>query len=108
MSRAYHESLRELENIEALIGEMASLLSDVADALSDSPGRLNLRGAARPNQIHVRAKNWPTYANLWDLVSRWNTHYQRLETIWADLTESERGNLSSPSQRGSTRLTPLV
>lgn len=107
-SRAYQESLRELENIEDQMGEIASLLSDVADALSDNPERINLRGSLRPNQISLRTREWPTYSSLWELVSRWNAQHKTVEKIWASLAESERVNLAPPSPRASTRLTPLV
>lgn len=106
--RAYHDSLQELEGTEDLLGEVASLLSDVADALSDHPHEIELSDMPRLRSLSVTSREWPTYARIAELIARWNEQRQRLERIWVDLSESERANLPSPARRGSTRLTPLV
>jgi hypothetical protein len=68
----------ELDALEARMGELASLLSEVADALTSYPESIRILdetvGAERPNEaalIALRAREWPSIQEIEQLLSNW-------------------------------------
>lgn len=58
------------------MGQLAALLSDMADALSEHPESLRLvsrGGAARDveTSINVRESEWPRFEDIQALLTRW-------------------------------------
>lgn len=68
----------ELDAIEARMGELASLLSEVADALTLYPesikiidGQTNDVRSASTAAISLRAQEWPSIQEIEQLLSNW-------------------------------------
>lgn len=74
------DSPSELRSVlEARMGEMASLLSDVAEALTHYPGELRIEhdestGSAAPARgasVTINAREWPSIQDIEQLVEDW-------------------------------------
>ena len=68
----------ELDALEARMGELASLLSEVADALTSYPESIQIldesAGADRPAEpttIALRAREWPSIQEIEQLLANW-------------------------------------
>lgn len=69
------------------MGRLASLFSDMADALSEYPDALHLQSAgSRPTRaegdtITVRAAEWPSFEEVQTLMTRWRLEQARAERV---------------------------
>ncbi len=86
--RARHARVSELDVIEDRMGRVASLLSEMADALSEYPDALHLQSAggvaperAGANTITVRASEWPSFEEIQKLVARWRREQARMTGV---------------------------
>jgi hypothetical protein len=68
----------ELDVLEARLGELASLLSEMADALTSYPESIRIidgpagdAGAAGPTTIVLSAQEWPSIQEIEQLLSNW-------------------------------------
>ena len=65
--------------LEARLGEMASLLSEVAEALTHYPGELRIEhdestgsaALARGDSVTVNAREWPSIQDIEQLIEDW-------------------------------------
>ena len=85
--RSRHARVSELDVIEDRMGRLASLFSDMADALSEYPDALNLQPTggrpvrAEPDAITVRAAEWPSFEEIQTLLSRWRREQARTDSV---------------------------
>ena len=68
----------ELETLEARMGELASLLAEVADALTSYPESIRIldgadadAGVSDPTTVALRAAEWPSIQEIEQLLSNW-------------------------------------
>lgn len=66
----------ELDALEARMGELASLLSEMADALTSYPESIRIidaseTGVAATTAISLRAQEWPSIQEIEQLLSNW-------------------------------------
>lgn len=85
--RSRRACVSELDVIEDRMGRLASLFSEVADALSDYPEALHLQSAggrpvrAESDAITVRATEWPSFEEIQALLTRWRLEQARAERV---------------------------
>lgn len=85
--RSRRARVSELDVIEDRMGRLASLFSDMADAMSEYPEALHLQSAGgRPTRaegdtITVRAAEWPSFEEVQALLSRWRLEQARGERV---------------------------
>jgi hypothetical protein len=68
----------ELDALEARMGELASLLSEVADALTSYPESIQIldetagaEGPVEATTIALRAREWPSIQEIEQLLANW-------------------------------------
>jgi hypothetical protein len=86
--RARHARVSELDVIEERMGRVASLLSEMADALSEYPDALHLQSVGgdapertRTDTITMRASEWPSFEEIQKLVARWRREQARIADV---------------------------
>jgi hypothetical protein len=77
----YRESEARLNETGALLGEMAAMLSDVADCMSHEPALF-----ARS----VSAAEWPSFERLQAMTATWLDRREELMLVWRALSEEDR------------------
>jgi hypothetical protein len=92
--------VERLNAIEDRMGQLASLLSEVAEALAEHPDGLKLSGGGltpqpgtRPDAIRVSAREWPSIEEIERVLAAWHAARRKLPA---------RGTV-----RGGRRHTPL-
>ncbi len=67
------------------MGELASLLSEVAEALAEHPDGLKLSGGGlppqldtRPDAIRVKAREWPSIQEIERVLASWHAMQRKL------------------------------
>jgi hypothetical protein len=77
-SSARLASQAELDALETRMGELASLLSEVADALTSYPESIQIldetvgpEGAMEATTIALRAREWPSIQEIEQLLANW-------------------------------------
>lgn len=90
------------------MGELAELLSHVADALSYDADEVDLSSGDRLG-LCLMDQDWPSLARLQSLQKEWRTARDALLASWHALSESERANAGSLPPFGAQDLTrPLL
>lgn len=92
----YEDTLLSLNDIEDFMGELAEMLTHVADALTGNPDEVDLSPGAAPNMqgLSVMDHDWPTFARLQSLQNEWRAARDRLIGLWATLSERERATVT--------------
>lgn len=106
-----------LQAIEARMGAIASLLSDVADALTSHPDGLLIEDLDQPlpsfavvrkDANIIRAAEWPSLESIQALLADWHAEMVKAHRVWQHLQPSERQLLMDPRTCGPNPITPLV
>lgn len=84
------QKIRDVERLNALevrMGRLSSLLSEVAEALSEYPDGLKLSGGglkplseARPDALVVNAREWPSIDEIEKILAAWHAIRRKLAT----------------------------
>jgi hypothetical protein len=96
----YRESEARLNETGSLLGEMAAMLSDVADCMSHAPARFTQS---------ISAAEWPSFERLQAVTATWLDRREELMLVWRALSEDDRETIGPlPDFDGPDRLTPVV
>lgn len=95
-SAVYENALETFNEIEDFMGELAEMLTHLADALTTNPDQLDFSHEAAPNLkvLSVTDHDWPSFARLRTLHRDWRAARDTLLSVWHLLSESERKNAS--------------
>jgi hypothetical protein len=77
----FRESEARLNETGALLGELAAMLSDVADCMTLSPARFH---------ECVSASEWPSFDRLQGIVATWADRREEVRLVWRALSEEDR------------------
>src|ERR1700754_4628855 len=84
----------------AVLGEMAALLSDVADCMSEAPARF---------AECVSAAEWPSFDKLQSMAGAWVDRRDELMRVWQSLSFEDKIAIGSlPDFDAPDPLSPLV
>lgn len=86
IDRSFLEARAEFDEIETNLGELAAYLSDVADALSHDPEKLD----------HSLSTSWPQFHSLLEMRETWVARRDKLMIAWRQLEPSRRALHSLP------------
>jgi len=96
----FRESEARLNETGALLGEMAAMLSDVADCMSLGPSRF---------AASVSVAEWPSFDRLQGIVATWLDRREELKLVWQALSVEDRETVGPlPDFDGPNRLQPVV
>lgn len=95
---SYSERLAALNEIESEMGERASFLADLADALCHFPDSVEI-GA---NHIdfagrRIEAAEWSSFRDIGTLFHTWREQRASVDAMWAAMSVEERTGLSPPA-----------
>ena len=84
-------AIENLNAIEDRMGRLASLLTEVAEALAEHPDGLKVLGArgltlqpeTRPDAIKVEASEWPSITEVEDILGAWYAARRELRSVAA-------------------------
>lgn len=95
-SEIYEDALRDFNEVEDFMGELAEMLAHLADALTNNPDEVDLSPGAAPNMqgLSVMDHDWPTFARLQSLQKEWRVARDTLVGTWSMLSERERAAVS--------------
>ena len=87
----YESALQSFNEIEDFMGELAEMLTHLADTLTSNPDNIDFAsGAPNLKALSVTDHDWPSFARLRSLHREWRAARDTLLSIWAMLSESER------------------
>ncbi|RYG37440.1 MAG: hypothetical protein EON93_03620 [Burkholderiales bacterium] len=110
-SEVYEDALANFNEVEDFMGELAEMLTHLADALTTNPDQINLSKDAAPNLkvLSVTDHDWPSFARLRTLHAEWRAARDTLLSVWHLLGETERETASPLPPFGAQNLTnPVV
>ncbi len=91
--------VERLDTIEDRMGRLASLLSEVAEALAEHPDGLKISGLGlapqpgkRPDAIVVHAREWPSIGDIEKVLATWHAARQKLPAV----RKVRRGRIDKP------------
>lgn len=107
---AYRQRLSDFHEVEDFIGEIAELLTHVADTLSGNPDEIDaFPGASSGIQsLSVDEHDWPSFSRLQSLLRTWRERRSNLLAAWDALSARERQAETLPPFGSSDPSRPLV
>ena len=107
---AYREKLSAFHEVEDFMGEIAELLTHIADALSCYANEIDVSPGAPASiqTLNVDERDWPSFARLQSLLLTWRDRRQSLVTAWDALSASEREAEPLPPFGAPDPTRPLV
>ena len=92
----YEDTLLSFNEIEGAMGELAEMLTHLADALTTNPEQIELSPAAAPNVkvLSVMDQDWPNFARIQSLQRDWRAARDTLLSVWSLLGENDRKSAS--------------
>lgn len=111
------ERVSALQKIEERLGVVASVLSDVADALASYPDGVRFTGAERPltplavirmDALIVKAKDWPSVDEIQRLLSEWHVEMHEARKAWRSLPPMDRDMVLDPGAERADPTRPCV
>ena len=106
----YRERLSAFHEVEDFMGEIAELLTHVADAFSGNPDEIDVSPGA-PSSIqtlNIDERDWPSFSRLQSLLQMWRARRQHLLTAWDALSAREREAETLPPFGSTDPTRPLV
>lgn len=107
----YEDALLSFNEIEAFMGELAEMLTHLADALTTNPAQIDLTPGAAPDfkVFSTMDQDWPDFARLQSLHSEWRAARDTLLSVWNLLSENDRKHASSlPPFGAQDRTRPII
>ena len=107
---AYRDRLSDFHEVEDFIGEIAELLTHVADALSGNPDEIDVspHAPASIQSLNVDERDWPSFSRLQSLLQTWRDRRQSLLSAWYALSPREREAQPLPPFGSTDPTRPLV
>ena len=107
---AYRERLSDFHEVEDFIGEIAELLTHVADALSGNPDEIDVSPGAPASiqSLNVDERDWPSFSRLQLLMQTWRDRRRTLLAAWDALSARERAAEPLPPFGSTDPTRPLV
>lgn len=106
-----------LQRIETRMGEMAGVLSDLADALSSHPDGIMIEGVTtplpagavlRPDACTLRAKEFPSIEDVQRILAEWHAEMAKARSAWESLPDSARELMLPPGAGPAVSIHPVV
>ncbi|MDP3495690.1 MAG: hypothetical protein Q8R82_21495 [Hyphomonadaceae bacterium] len=106
----YRERLSAFQEVEDFMGEVAELLTHVADALSGNPDEIDVSPGAPASiqNLNFDEGDWPSFARLQSLRQTWRDRRSNLLAAWDALSPREREAEPLPPFGSADPTRPLV
>lgn len=107
---AYRDRLSDFHEVEDFVGEIAELLTHVADALSGNPDEIDVSPGATSSiqTLNVDERDWPSFSRLQSLLQTWRDRRRALLAAWNALSAGEREAQPLPPFGSRDPARPLV
>jgi len=92
----YEDALLSFNEIEDVMGDLAEMLTHLADALTTNPAKIDLAAGATLNLklFSTMDQDWPDFTRLQSLHREWRAARDTLLSVWSLLSEKDRKRAS--------------